>query len=98
VLTADFNRDGNQDVAVANTTGSVKVMLGTGTGTFGSATGFDVGSIPVSICSGDFNFDGNIDLATANEGVATVSILLALATEPSSHRRRSRSEAHMHPS
>ena len=39
--TADFNRDGNPDVAVTNlSSGTVSVALGTGSGGFGTATAF----------------------------------------------------------
>src|SRR5215213_4448884 len=46
----DFNRDGRQDIAVANNgANSVSVLLGDGAGGFGAATNFGVGSQPRSV-------------------------------------------------
>ena len=43
----DFNGDGIPDVAVANVgSNNVSILLGTGTGSFGAATNFAVGSTP----------------------------------------------------
>jgi hypothetical protein len=73
----DFNRDGKQDLAVANFNGGiVSILLGTGNGSFGSATNFAVEVGPKSVAVGDFNGDGNQDLAVANAGSNNVSILL----------------------
>ncbi|MBI3359063.1 MAG: VCBS repeat-containing protein [Nitrospirae bacterium] len=54
----------------------VSILLGDGTGSFGPATGFDVGLGPVSIAIGDFNGDGKPDLTTANLNSNDVSILI----------------------
>jgi hypothetical protein len=44
------------DLAVANFgSNNVSILLGTGTGSFGTATNFAVGSFPVSVAVGDFN-------------------------------------------
>lgn len=72
LVTADFNSDGNLDVAAANhASNTVYVFFGTGTGAFGSPTLYAVGTnTSVSnprITKGDFNNDGKMDLATANE-------------------------------
>jgi hypothetical protein len=67
VAVGDFNADGKPDLAVANYGFSaVSVLLGNGSGGFGSATNFAVANAPVSITVGDFNGDGKLDLATAN--------------------------------
>jgi hypothetical protein len=77
VVVGDFNRDGIQDLAVANAfSRNVSILLGTGTGLFDAATNFAVGSGPVSVAVGDFNRDGKLDLAVANGFGNTVSILL----------------------
>src|SRR6478672_12270242 len=77
VAVGDFNRDGTQDLAVANGSASdVSILLGTGTGAVGAATNFAAGTHPYSVAIGDFNRDGNQDLAVANNGSANVSILL----------------------
>ena len=54
----------------------VSVWLGTGTGTFGTATTFSAGNTPYMLAMGDFNGDGKLDLATTNNGSANVSVLL----------------------
>jgi plastocyanin len=73
----DFNRDGKQDLAVANQgSNNISVLLGDGAGAFSPAANFVVGSTPFSVAVGDFNGDGKEDLAAANEISNNVSILL----------------------
>lgn len=76
VVTADFNRDGKPDVAMATTANQIAVMLGSGAGGFQSSVYYSVGSAPVSITTADFNGDGKPDLAVANAVSNNVSILL----------------------
>jgi hypothetical protein len=54
------------------------MLLGTGTGSFGAATNFNVGELPRSVAAGDFNGDGTLDLAVASFGASSngVSILI----------------------
>ncbi len=81
---ADFNKDGNPDLAVANLAdNTVTVLLGNGSGGFtaasGSPFGTGAGSQPFSVAAGDFNGDGNPDLAIANSGANggnSVTVLL----------------------
>lgn len=69
VAVADFNRDSNPALAVANFfSDKVSVLLGNGSGGMAAATGFAVGSNSRSVAVGDFNGDGSPDLATANTG------------------------------
>ena len=73
----DFNKDGKQDIAVANYgLDNVSILLGNGSGTFGARTDYAVGNQPASIVVGDWNGDTNPDLATSNEDTNSVSILL----------------------
>ena len=75
-MVGDFNGDGKQDLAVANSAESyVSILLGDGAGNFGSPRNFDVDLEPFSVAVGDFNGDGKQDLAVANLG-SSVSILL----------------------
>jgi hypothetical protein len=79
VVVEDFNGDGVQDLAVANSNSNdVTVLLGTGTGGFTAASGspFAVGTQPNSVVAGDFNGDGIPDLAAANDMDNTVTVLL----------------------
>jgi FG-GAP-like repeat len=80
----DFNDDGHLDLAVANVaSGTVSVLLGSGSGTFGAQSSFVVGNVPGSVAMGDVNGDGYLDLAVANYdsgGGNTVSILLGMGT------------------
>jgi hypothetical protein len=69
---ADFNNDGNLDVAVMNnckdsscgTGGSVSIYLGSGNGTFSLLNTISLTSgNSTSVVAGDFNNDGVVDLA-----------------------------------
>ena len=67
VVAGDFNQDGNQDLAVANSgSNDVSVLLGNGDGTFQTAVNFPVGGSPNSIVMDYFNGDSIQDLAVAN--------------------------------
>jgi hypothetical protein len=77
VAVADFNGDGNLDIAVANSaSNNISVLLGKGDGTFGAAVNYAADSTPLGIATGDFNGDGRIDLAVTNSGSNTLSIFL----------------------
>jgi hypothetical protein len=84
VAVGDFNADGNLDLVVTNSNnggpGTVSILLGTGTGSFGAKTDFGTGSNPQSVAVRDFNSDGKLDLAVANVNSDTVSILLGTGT------------------
>ncbi|HWT00602.1 MAG TPA: FG-GAP-like repeat-containing protein [Pyrinomonadaceae bacterium] len=79
VAAADFDNDGDQDLAVANIDDdTVTILLGDGAGGFTEAANspFNAGPGPASVVTGDFNNDGRQDLATANAGCTDVTILL----------------------
>jgi hypothetical protein len=68
MVTADFNRDGNLDLAVAEETISqVGILRGKGNGTFHSVQGFSVPS-PIALAVADFNGDQTPGLAVIESG------------------------------
>lgn len=81
VTSADFNSDGNMDVAIANFNGlNLSVLFGSSTGTFAAAGDYATDSNPFSITSADFNNDGHIDIATANYYSANISVFIGSAS------------------
>jgi cysteine-rich repeat protein len=81
-VVADFNGDGHLDLAVVNVSfNTVGVMLGTGTGTFGSPVNASTGSSQLRRPAvADFNGDGLLDLAVPSAGANTVVILINTAS------------------
>ncbi|MEG3987652.1 FG-GAP-like repeat-containing protein, partial [Microcoleus sp. S28C3] len=64
VVVGDFNKDGKPDIATSNgNSGNISILLGNGTGGFGTATNFNANS-PGALALGDFNGDGNLDIVT----------------------------------
>jgi hypothetical protein len=76
VATGDFNGDHRTDVAFADNTGNVEVMLGNGDGTFRQAVKVAHVSGPSALASADFNDDGRADLAIADQGTGNLTVLL----------------------
>ena len=79
IAVGDFNRDGNQDIAVTNQTeptNTVSILLGNGDGTFRTHADFPGGSGPVGIVAG--NFVGSVapDLAVADSSGNQLSVLV----------------------
>ena len=76
VAIADFDADGNPDVATPNSSGRrVSVLIGRGDGSFAPKRFFPAGVV-YSIGIGDFNSDGVLDVAVASLSPSTVSVLL----------------------
>lgn len=80
-VSADFNGDGDADLAVIFSNDSiVAISLGNGTGNFGAVTNFTVAQFTNSIITGDFNGDNFVDLATSNELSNSLSIIFGDGT------------------
>jgi hypothetical protein len=74
LVVGDFNEDGNEDLAVVETSagdGSIAIFLGDGTGHFKLSATYQTGIAPTSAATADFNGDGHLDLAVANSGFQT---------------------------
>jgi FG-GAP-like repeat len=77
IAVADFNGDGQPDLAIANANpNTVSVLLGNGTGTFQSPRTFATANHPYAVIAADVNGDGIPDLVTANYVSNSVSVLL----------------------
>jgi hypothetical protein len=70
----DVNRDGFADIVTANNFDdyAVSVLLGNGTGGFGSPQNYVPGDWSESVALGDFTGDGEIDIAYESDGVSVL--------------------------
>ena len=73
---ADFNSDGQMDVAVTDLSGQLAILLGKGDGSFEPPIYYQTAGTPQNPITADFNLDGNPDLAISHTFGGTVSIYL----------------------
>ena len=66
VTTADLTGNGVQDIVLADYGGLVDVLLGDGSGGFGSPAVYQAGSAPVSVTTADLTGNGIPDIVVAN--------------------------------
>ncbi|MBA3912605.1 MAG: VCBS repeat-containing protein [Acidobacteriales bacterium] len=81
VVTADFNRDGNADLAVGSNSplGQISILLGNGDGTFRRGQQFQkLNQSSWGLVVGDWNGDGVLDLASADQSYGAVRIYLGI--------------------
>jgi len=84
IVMADLDRDGDVDIAIANTgvvstgywDGSLSVLLNNGDGTYGTPTNYVAGHAPVCVAAGDVNGDSFTDLAIANVHGNNISLFI----------------------
>jgi gliding motility-associated-like protein len=73
----DFNEDGQIDIALCHSVGSIAtIYLGQGNGKFSkTATNYTTGSFPAQIITMDYNKDNHLDLVTYNQSSSSVTVL-----------------------
>ena len=78
ILLADFNRDGNTDIALGcsdTTNGGVAILLGNGDGSFQTPLWQSTGDLS-GLAMGDFNNDGILDIALTDKTQLNVKVML----------------------
>ncbi|CAF3575076.1 unnamed protein product [Adineta steineri] len=83
IAVGDFNNDTRLDVVITNNaTNNVKVIFGSGYGTFVNEITYstDNDSQPCSVSVADLNNDNRLDFVVANSGINTISIFLSNGT------------------
>ncbi|CAF0779959.1 unnamed protein product [Adineta steineri] len=83
IAVGDFNNDTRLDVVITNNaTNNVKVIFGSGYGTFLYDVTYSTGndSQPCSVSVADLNNDNQLDFVVANSGINTISIFLSNGT------------------
>jgi hypothetical protein len=83
MASADFDGDGDRDLATANvSSGDVTVLRNNGSGNFAepASSPEDAGSFPDAVAAGDVNGDGVADLVVSNQVSDDVTVLVNTGT------------------
>jgi hypothetical protein len=83
----DLNGDGKADIASANISNTVSVLLGNGDGTFQPRITFGAGNRPTGVVIADVDNDGRMDLVVSNGNSHSLSVLLNTSGAPSRSAR-----------
>ena len=75
IAVADFNEDGNPDVAIPNLS-EILLFFGDGSGGLVAQNSLLAGTSAQSATPGDFNNDGHVDLAVSLRTVGNIALLL----------------------
>mgnify|MGYP001370087802 CR=1 FL=1 len=82
IVAADFNEDGNLDIAVAaRNDNKLWVLVNHGDGTFAPATSYAMGFGPVSLVSGEFVAGSGPDVAAVNTTAGSTNSLAVLVND-----------------
>jgi hypothetical protein len=73
--TGDFNTDGKVDLALADASGSVAVLVGNGDGIFQQQPSLPAGVQVDFVATGDLNGDGAADVIAANKGGNVITFI-----------------------
>ena len=77
IAVADFDKDGFQDLVVANVlTEDVSMFRGNGKGEFSTSSTFNIGGAPMYVAVGDFNRDSNPDVVATKRDNDNIVVLL----------------------
>jgi hypothetical protein len=77
IFSADLDKDGDLDIAVANASSdNISILKNNGNGVFSERVDYGVGTSPHSVFCADLDGDGDLDIAVVNYIDNTVSILI----------------------
>ncbi len=76
LVVADINADGLDDIATANSNGTLSIVLALTAGQFADAVDLPISGLPNSIAAADLNGDDDIDLIVLSRAVNGVDVLL----------------------
>ncbi len=75
VASGDLDNDGDIDLAVANSAGSISIIINNGNGTFTKQNPDIISGDTRRVIAGDFDNDGDLDLAAGIGSLSSVKIL-----------------------